>query len=262
MHRRRRHVGRRVRQRHAAVAADAPARRFRPSPHLPRPRSRSGEELVRAQAHVRPAAFELGRLRQGADLGRRRYFPAHAEGDRAVAANEGGGGCRGGQAVAAGADQGAAEGRGRSFVLRRHRHLHQGGVAEQSRCRRPRQRRGARQWRRGARQGDRRRRQSGHHAARPHRICPRRRIHQHRRDRQFGGRRYVGPRGESENPARLSAAARRADAGGARRTAERHDRRRRDSRAQGQLRPDARPFRGAVARRKGSRRPWPLHARS
>ena len=37
-------------------------RGIRPSPHLHRSRSRSGQELGRAQADVRPAALELGRL--------------------------------------------------------------------------------------------------------------------------------------------------------------------------------------------------------
>ena len=54
-------------------AAHQAARRLRPPPHLPRSRSRSGGELRRAPAPVRPAALVLGRLRQGADLqGRRR----------------------------------------------------------------------------------------------------------------------------------------------------------------------------------------------
>ena len=50
-------------------------RGVRPPPHLPRSRSRSGEELEGAQADVRPAALELGRLRHGPDLeGRRRLL--------------------------------------------------------------------------------------------------------------------------------------------------------------------------------------------
>ena len=82
--------------------------------------------------------------------------------------------------------------------------------ADQSRCRRPRQRCGARQWRRRAREGDRRRRQSRRHATRPHRICALGRQAQHRCHRQFGGRRYVRPRSESENSAQRAAAPRRA----------------------------------------------------
>ena len=71
----RRHVGRRVRQRNAAVEVDPAARRVRSSPHLHRSRSRPGEELGRAQAAVRAAALELGRLRpQTAVEGRRHLF--------------------------------------------------------------------------------------------------------------------------------------------------------------------------------------------
>ena len=44
--RRRRHVGRRVRQRHAAVAGDEAGRRLRPSRHLHRSRSRSGRRAL------------------------------------------------------------------------------------------------------------------------------------------------------------------------------------------------------------------------
>ena len=63
-HRRRlrRHVGRRVRQRHAAVEDAAAGRRLRSPPHLPRSRSRSGGELGRARAAVRAAALVLGGL--------------------------------------------------------------------------------------------------------------------------------------------------------------------------------------------------------
>ena len=58
----RRHVGRRVRQRHAAVEVDQAGRGVRSPSYLHRSRSRSGRELGRAQAHVRAAAIELGRL--------------------------------------------------------------------------------------------------------------------------------------------------------------------------------------------------------
>ena len=83
--RRRRHVGRRVRQRHAAFQGDQARRRLRPPPHLPRSRPRSGEELEGAQADVRPAALVLGRLRQEPDLEGRRRLPAQPEVDPAVA---------------------------------------------------------------------------------------------------------------------------------------------------------------------------------
>ena len=68
--RHRRHVRRRVRQRHAAVAAHPPAGRVRPPPHLPRPEPGSGDVVRRARAHVQAAAFELGRLRHEPDLGK------------------------------------------------------------------------------------------------------------------------------------------------------------------------------------------------
>ena len=58
----RRHVGRRVRQRHAAVEVAEADRRLRPPPHLHRSRSRSGEELGRAQAHVRACRDRAGTI--------------------------------------------------------------------------------------------------------------------------------------------------------------------------------------------------------
>ena len=60
------HVRRRIRQRHAALAAHQARRRVRPSPHLPRPEARSADELRRAAAPVRPAALVVGRLRRDA----------------------------------------------------------------------------------------------------------------------------------------------------------------------------------------------------
>ena len=81
--RHRRHVGRRVRQRHAALAAPAAGRRVRPPPRVPRSRPRPATVVRRAPAPVRPAPLALGRLRPGADLAGRRRVPAHAEVDRA-----------------------------------------------------------------------------------------------------------------------------------------------------------------------------------
>ena len=73
--RRRRHVGRRVRQRHAAVGAHPAGGGLRPSRHLHRSRARRRRRLRRAQAPVRAAALELAGLRQGQDLqGRRRVL--------------------------------------------------------------------------------------------------------------------------------------------------------------------------------------------
>jgi NAD-specific glutamate dehydrogenase len=68
--RRRRHVGRRVRQRHAAVAAHPAAGGLRPSPHLHRSDARRRGLLRRARAPVQAAALVLGRLRREADLRR------------------------------------------------------------------------------------------------------------------------------------------------------------------------------------------------
>ena len=59
---RRRHVGRRVRQRHAAVENAQGRRGIRPQAYLFRPRSRPCDELERTAAIVQPAAFELARL--------------------------------------------------------------------------------------------------------------------------------------------------------------------------------------------------------
>ena len=124
--RHRRHVGRRVRQRHAAVAAHPPAGRLRSPPHLPRSEPRRRRELSRARAPVQAAALELGRLRPQAHLARRRRVPAHRQVHRAVSR---------------GADAARARGRdappernhprhpahaGRPAVERRHRHLREG----------------------------------------------------------------------------------------------------------------------------------------
>ncbi len=89
--RRRRHVGRRVRQRHAAREDHQARRRLRPPRHLHRSRRpiRQRSFAERAAA-VRSAALELAGLRQVADLARRRRLLARRQGDRAVAAGAGG----------------------------------------------------------------------------------------------------------------------------------------------------------------------------
>ncbi len=84
--RHRRHGRRRVRQRHAVVAAHAPAGGVQSPAHLPRSVSRCGGELRRTAAPVRPASFDLGRLRQQEDLQGRRHLPALREVDLVVAA--------------------------------------------------------------------------------------------------------------------------------------------------------------------------------
>ena len=77
--RHRRHVGRRVRQRDAALARDQAGRGLQSPAHLRRPRSRRASELRRARAAVRAAALELGRLRRGPDLRGRRRVRAQRE---------------------------------------------------------------------------------------------------------------------------------------------------------------------------------------
>ena len=84
--RRRRHVGRRVRQRHAAVAGRSGWSRpstTATSSSIPIPIRQTS--FAERAAPVRAAALELGGLRQGADLQGRRRLPARAQGDPAVA---------------------------------------------------------------------------------------------------------------------------------------------------------------------------------
>ena len=70
LRRRRRHERRRVRQRDAAERAHPAGRCLRPPRHLPRPDSGRGDVVRRAEAAVRAAALQLGRLRRVADLRR------------------------------------------------------------------------------------------------------------------------------------------------------------------------------------------------
>ena len=102
-------------------------------------------ELGRAQAAVRPAAVELGRLRPQADLARaaassrarEKSIPLSAEAREAL-------GIDARRARPGDADQRDPQEPGRPDVVRRHRHLHQGVDAESGRRRRSRQRRAAR----------------------------------------------------------------------------------------------------------------------
>ncbi len=98
LHRRRhrRHVGRRVRQRHAAVEAHQARGRVRPPAHLHRPGAESRRELRRANAAVRAAALLLGGLQPDADLGGRRRVAAQREVDPALPAGPQGARHRGG----------------------------------------------------------------------------------------------------------------------------------------------------------------------
>ena len=128
LHRRgdRRHVGRRVRQRHAAVAAHQARRRVRPPSRVRRPRPRPGGVLRRAAPAVRAAALLVGRLRPLADLRGRRRLAAHREVDHGVGGGAEGARDRGRPAHAVGADPRAAARPGRPAVERRDRDLRQG----------------------------------------------------------------------------------------------------------------------------------------
>ena len=247
--RRRRHVGRRVRQRHAAVAAHPAGGRVRPPPRLHRPESRRRRVVRRARAPVQAAALVVGRLRHEADLRRRRRLGALGEIDPDLAA-----GARG------------ARHRGRaarrptellSAILKAPVDLlYNGGIGTYVKA----------STETHADVGDRandalringrelrckvvgRRRQPRLHPARAHRGGARRRAHQHRRDRQLGRRRHLRPRGQHQDPARPRDQRRRDDREAAQRGAGADDRRRRRAGAARQLLPDA----GAVGRRRAS----------
>ena len=126
LRRRRRHVGRRVRQRAADLAAHQAGRGLRPPARLHRPRSRPGRVLRRARAAVPPAALLLGGLRPGEDLGGRRRLPARRQARAAVRAGAGDAGHRGGAAGAGGGGPRDPARAGGPALLRRHRHLCEG----------------------------------------------------------------------------------------------------------------------------------------
>src|SRR5438874_2162701 len=69
--------------RHAALAGDEACGGIRSPRHLHRSFARSGEQLRRTQAPVRPVAIELAGLQQSADLNGRRRVLALAQGDSA-----------------------------------------------------------------------------------------------------------------------------------------------------------------------------------
>ena len=101
------------------------ARRLRPPAHLPRSRSRSGGELRRAPAAVRPAALELGRLRPDADLAR--AAASSTASAKSITDQRRDAGARSASTRDA-ADAGRADprdpaGAGRPALARRHRHL-------------------------------------------------------------------------------------------------------------------------------------------
>ncbi len=238
--RHRRHVGRRVRQRHAAERAYPPAGRVRPSPHLPRPESGRGEDVQGTRAHVRAAALELGRLRQVAHQQGRRRVPAFGQVDPAVAGDQGRARhrrCRD-RAQPGRTAQRDPQGTGRPAVERRHRHVREVVGREQRRCWRSRQQRAARQRPRPALQGGGRGRQPGHDPAGPHRGRAARRAAQHRLHRQLRRRGHLRPRGEHQDPAQRRGAEEEPDAARAQQAAGADDRRGRPAGAQRQLPPE------------------------
>ena len=153
LHRRRdrRHVGRRVRQRHAALAPHPAGRRVRPPPRLPRPRPRR-----RARASTSASGCSSCPRSSWDDYdpdlhlrGRRRVL-AQREVDPAVAAGARGARRRGGGADARRADPRDPARARRPALERRHRHLREGELRDARRRGRQGQRRGARRRRRAA----------------------------------------------------------------------------------------------------------------
>ena len=259
--RHRRHVGRRVRQRHAAVAPHPARRGVRPPPHLPRSQSGPGDELRRARAAVPAAALVVGRLRREADFGRRRHpsraAPSRSRSRREVKA-----------ALAIAADTLTPTELVNAILKAPVDLIYNGGIGTYVKAT------GETHAQVGDRANDALRVNGrelrckvfveggnlGLHAAGPHRVRAGRRAHLHRCDRQLGGRRHVGPRGQHQDPARPGDRRGRAHREAAQRAARRNDRRRRRAGAARQLLPDAgasrdRPHRAAAARRAGA-----LHA--
>ena len=115
---------------------------------------------------------------------------------------------------------------------------------DERRRRRPHEQQRAGQRVAAARAGRRRGRQPRVHAARPDRVRAGGRADQHRLHRQLRGRRHLRPRGELEDPARARDPARRADARGPQRTAAGLRARRRAARPVRQLPAGADPVAG------------------
>ena len=197
--RHRRHGRRRVRQRHAAVAAHPAGGGLQSSTHLPGPGPRRGALVQGARAAVPPAALVLGGLLEARDLqGRRRVLAQRQEPD-AVARGPGAARtARTGDAQRS--DQGDSQGARRSIVERRHRNLRQGEQRVAQRRRRPQQRRAAHRCGAAQLQGGRRRRKPRLLAARPHRVRAPRRPAQHGLHRQLRRRELLGRRGQHQDP--------------------------------------------------------------
>ncbi len=194
-----------------------------------------GAGLCRARAAVSVAAFELGRLQRGADLTRRRRLRPRRQIGAGQRRDEAPFRDRGRSAHTRRADPQIARRAGRSPLVRRHRHFCKGAAGAARRNRRPRQRRAAHRQHRGPGKGGGRGRQSRGDRARPHRLCARRRPHRHRRDRQFCGSRYLGSRGQPQDPDRPRDRHRRVVGRGTPAAAACHDRRGRGPRVARQL---------------------------
>ena len=214
--RRRRHVGRRVRQRHAARAHHQAASRhsiIATSSSIPIP-------IRKAASPSAQRLFDLPRsswqdydkelISQG-----RRHLSARRQENPAVSPRRRSCSARRRQGDAAAGDDARSCKAGRSAVVRRHRHLcarldeTDDEAGDRANDADPHRRR------RHPRQGDRRGRQSRHDAARPRRGGAARRAPQHRRDRQFGRRQHLGRRGQHQDRAEPAGARRQADARGA-----------------------------------------------
>ena len=124
-----RHVGRRVRQRHAALAHDPAGRRLRSPRHLHRSRSGPGGPSPSGAA-VRPAALELAGLRQRPDLCRRRRVLAQRQSIPLTPEIKALLGIGDLGADADGADPRRPAVPDGSALVRRHRHLRQGEQRE------------------------------------------------------------------------------------------------------------------------------------
>ena len=149
--RHRRHVGRRVRQRPAAVAAPAAARRVRPPPRVRRSRSRSRRELRRAATAVRAPGVVVGRLRPDGALRRGRGVRAQRR-SRSTSSPAARARARRRRPAAHPRRAGPRDAAGarRPPVERRDRHVREGEHRVRRRRRRPHQRRRARRRHRAA----------------------------------------------------------------------------------------------------------------
>jgi glutamate dehydrogenase len=131
----RRHGGRRVRQRNAAVASHQVACRVQPPARVPRSEPRPRDQLRRAPAAVRAPAVGLERLRREPDLGGRRRLSPLGEVDPDLTAGPGrardGGPRRAGAQRCDPRDDRRA---GRSALERRHRHVRKGFDRDPRRC--------------------------------------------------------------------------------------------------------------------------------